>query len=277
MHGPDRAILRRNPRRVQALKIPSLMYHDVVDAGADDQSGFPGPSAASYKLTWPEYEAQIARLAASGLRFPRVDAADAFTPGNCLLTFDDGGSSSVAAARVLDAHGMVGHFLVTGARIGTPGFVSEADLRALVAAGHVIGSHSHTHPADISRLPAAAMAAEWHDSIERLAGVLGAPIEVASIPGGFYTHAVAASAFASGIRYLFTSEPSTTVVRRGQALLIGRYALQRGMGQDAAKDFAQGTGSARQRQWLLWNIKKPAKRWAGPAYRWVRRRNFGGT
>ncbi len=259
------------------MNVASLMYHDVVAHGADDASGFPGPSAASYKLPWSEYEGQLARLAASGLRFPRVDAADAFAPGSCLLTFDDGGASAVPAARILDALGMRGHFLVTGARIGTPGFCSEAELRALHAAGHVIGSHSQTHPADISRLPADALAAEWRDSIERLANVLGAPVDVASIPGGFYSEAVATSAFASGIRYLFTSEPTTAVLRRGQALLIGRYALQRGMGPDAAAAFAQGTGVARQRQWLLWNLKKPAKRWAGPAYRWLRRRSFGGS
>lgn len=259
------------------MRIASLMYHDVVDAGADDASGFPGPSAASYKLLWPEYEAQLARLAASGLAFPRVDAPDAFAPGRCLLTFDDGGASTLAAARLLDAHAMAGHFLITSARIGTPGFVSEADLRALAAAGHVVGSHSHTHPADISRLPAAAMAAEWRDSVDRLADILGAPIDVASIPGGFYSPAVAASALASGIRYLFTSEPTLRVARRGQALLIGRYALQRGMGTDAAAALAQGIGTARQRQWLLWNMKKPAKRWAAPAYRWLRRRNFGGA
>ncbi|MGY1529467.1 polysaccharide deacetylase family protein [Luteimonas sp. A649] len=259
------------------MRVASLMYHDVVDAGADDASGFPGPSAASYKLPWPEFEAQVARLAASGLAFPRVDAADAFEPGACLLTFDDGGASSLAAARLLDAHAMTGHFLITSTRIGTPGFVSEADLRALAAAGHVVGSHSHTHPADISRLPAAAMSAEWRDSVDRLADVLGVPIEVASIPGGFYSPAVAASALACGIRYLFTSEPTTVVAKRGQGLLIGRYALQRGMDAETVAALAQGAGTARQRQWLLWNMKKPAKRWAGPAYRWLRRRNFGGA
>jgi peptidoglycan/xylan/chitin deacetylase (PgdA/CDA1 family) len=259
------------------MTVASLMYHDVVNAGEDDASGFPGPSAASYKLHWPEYEAQLARLAATGLNFPRVDAADAFVRGSCLLTFDDGGASAVPAARILDALGMRGHFLVTGARVDTPGFCSGSDLRALAAAGHVIGSHSQTHPADISRLPAPALAAEWGDSVARLSDVLGARVDVASIPGGFYSPAVAASAFDSGIRYLFTSEPTTRVVRRGEAWLIGRYALQRGMGPDAAAAFAQGAGTARQRQWLLWNIKKPAKRWAGPAYRWLRRRNFGGS
>ncbi|WP_202840264.1 polysaccharide deacetylase family protein [Luteimonas saliphila] len=259
------------------MKIASLMYHDVVAPGADDESGFPGPSAASYKLHWCEYEAQLARLAATGLRFPRVDDPRAFAPGGCLLTFDDGGASTLPAARRLDAHGMVGHFLITGARIGTPGFVTEADLRALAAAGHVVGSHSHTHPADISRLPATAISTEWRDSVQRLADVLGAPVEVASIPGGFYSREVAAAAIGCGIRYLFTSEPTTTVVARGQALLIGRYALQRDTDTDTVVAFARGTGTARQRQWLLWNIKKPAKRWAGPAYRWLRRRSFGGT
>lgn len=264
-------------RGTHAMNVASLMYHDVVAAGEDDASGFPGPSAASYKLRWPEYEAQLARLAATGLRFTRVDADDAFAPDACLLTFDDGGVSALPAARLLDALGMRGHFLITGSRIGTSGFCSEADLRALAAAGHVVGSHSQTHPADISQLPAAALDAEWRDSVARLSDVLGTRVDVASIPGGFYSPTVAASAFDSGIRYLFTSEPTTRVVRRGEAWLIGRYALQRGMGAEAAAAFAQGTGIARQRQWLLWNLKKPAKRWAGPAYRWLRRRSFGGS
>ena len=129
---------------------------------------------------------------------------------------------------------------------------------------------------DTSREPAAAIRAQWRDSVDRLADVLGAPVEVASIPGGFYSPEVAASAIGCGIRWLFTSEPVVAVARQGPALLIGRYAMQRGMGADAALAFARGTGTARQRQWLLWNIKKPAKRLAGPAYRWLRRRSFGG-
>ena len=31
--------------------IPALMYHDVVPAGAEDTSGFPGRDAALYKVT----------------------------------------------------------------------------------------------------------------------------------------------------------------------------------------------------------------------------------
>lgn len=259
------------------MKTPSLMYHDVVPPGESDQSGFPGPSAASYKMDWPDYEAQIARLASTGLRFPRVDSEQAAAPGSCLLTFDDGGASALPSARVLDRHCMAGHFLITGARIGTPGFASAADLRALAASGHVVGSHSQTHPPDISRLTPAELVAEWRDSLARLADILGAPVQVASIPGGFYSRAVAESANDAGVRYLFTSEPTITATRIRGTLLLGRYALQRGMDVETIEAFARGSGTARQRQWLLWNIKKPAKRWAAPVYRWLRRRAFGGA
>lgn len=259
------------------MAIASLMYHDVVAPGADDESGFPGPSAASYKFTWSDYEAQVERLAATGLRFPRVDSADAAAPDCCLLTFDDGGASALASARVLERHGMVGHFLITGAMVDRPGFVTAADVRSLAAAGHVVGSHSHTHPPDISRLPAEQLAAEWRDSVARLADIVDAPVTVASIPGGFYSRAVADAALAAGVRHLFTSEPTTRTTRRGDAVLLGRYALQRGMSAELVEAFACGSGLARQRQWLLWNLKKPAKRWAAPLYRWLRRRSFGGA
>ena len=151
-----------------------------------------------------------------------------------------------------------------------------------IVGGGVIGSgwaaRCLAHGLDvIATDPAPNAEKAMRDSVARLSEAIGAQVDVASIPGGFYSPAVAASAFDSGIRYLFTSEPTTRVVRRGEAWLIGRYALQRGMGPDAAAAFAQGTGIARQRQWLLWNLKKPAKRWAGPAYRWLRRRSFGGS
>lgn len=259
------------------MAIASLMYHDVVAGGDWDASGFPGPSAASYKFQLEEFGRQLQMLAATGLRFPRVYDLDADAGDACLITFDDGGVGAVAAARLLDRHGMAGHFMVTGARVGTAGFVAAADIRALAAAGHVIGSHSHTHPADISRLDPAALAAEWRDSVAALAQITGDAVDVASVPGGFHSRAVGQAAAAAGIAHLFTSEPTTAVGRIGSSRILGRYALQRGITPDQVAALATGQGRARARQWLLWNAKKPAKRYAGPAYRWLRRRAFGGA
>lgn len=254
------------------MTVATLMYHDVVLPGQADASGFPGGSAAHYKLDVAEFDAHLAALADSGLHFVAVTDATADNARGCLLTFDDGGASAVAIAAALTRHGMVGHFLVTTAQIGQPGFVTADDVRRLHAGGHLIGSHSHTHPAEISQLDGTALAAEWTRSIGLLTALLGTPVTVASVPGGFYSPQVARAAASAGIRYLFTSEPTVRTQRVDGCLVLGRYTLWRGMPPQRAVALASGTGTTRERQWLAWNLKKPLKRWARPLYGWVRRR-----
>jgi peptidoglycan/xylan/chitin deacetylase (PgdA/CDA1 family) len=254
---------------------PSLMYHDVVAPGHDDASGFPGPAAAHYKLDGDAFERQLTALAGSGLRFPAVTASPLAIDASCLLTFDDGGASAAHIGTLLSERRMIGHFMVTTSRIGTSGFLNADAIRDLHAAGHVIGSHSHTHPAEISRLPAAMLDAEWRISVERLQQILGRPVSVASIPGGFYSRAVAQAAAASGICFLFTSEPTVREHIVDGCLILGRYTLWRGMEPVAALALARGTGAWRQRQWLEWNLKKPLKRCARPVYHLVRRHWLG--
>jgi len=206
-----------------------------------------------------------------------LESALAFLQGNyistrdlCLLTFDDGGASAAAVATVLAEHGMVGHFFITTARIGTPGFVTHADLLALRAAGHIVGTHSHTHPTEMSRLSPTVLASEWRLSTERLSRVLGEPVTVGSVPGGFYSTDVARAAAAAGIRYLFTSEPSARTWQVDGCTVLGRYTLWRDSPASQAVALATGRQGARQLQWLAWNAKKPLKRWARPVYRMVR-------
>ena len=249
---------RRDGHRV------ALMYHDVVAPGSSDSSGFPGLAAGRYKLDTDDFSRHMNALERTHLDF------GALTP--YALTFDDGGSSAGSIGRELLRRDMRGHFFITTSRIGTPGFVDAHTLRELHAAGHVVGSHSHTHPSEISKLSPAALDAEWRSSVRILEGILGSPVTVASIPGGFYSPAVAASAAAAGIRTLFTSEPTVRTHRVGDCLVVGRYALWRGMGASVAVALANGDGMSRVRQWLLWNTKKPLKRFAGPVYRLLRHR-----
>jgi peptidoglycan/xylan/chitin deacetylase (PgdA/CDA1 family) len=248
----------------------ALMYHDVVVPGADDASGFPGSAAAHYKLDVTAFARHLAALAQSGLSFDSVLTSPDADSTHCLLTFDDGGASAAAVATVLAEHGMIGHFFITTAHIGTPGFVTYGDVLALRAAGHIVGTHSHTHPTEMSRLSPAALAAEWQLSTDRLSQLLGEPVTVGSVPGGFYSTDVARAAAATGIRYLFTSEPTTNTWKVDGCTVLGRYALWHDSPASQAVALAMGTGGARQLQWLSWNTKKPLKRWARPVYRVVR-------
>src|SRR5204862_125604 len=82
-----------------------------------------------------------------------------------------------------------------------------AGLRGRSRGGHVVGTHSHTHPDIFRRLPRELMTTEWRVSRAILEALLGEPCIAASVPGGDISHVVLESAGDAGIRYLFTSEP----------------------------------------------------------------------
>lgn len=254
------------------MSLATLMYHDVVAAGQWDDSGFPGSAAAHYKLDTANFLAHLDGLLAGNVLFADPGAVAGGRYEGCLLTYDDGGGSALSAGEAMLQRGIRGCFFITTARIDTPGFVSAQDLRALHRDGHVIGSHSHTHPSNISQIDASALREEWRRSVDTLEQVLGEKVHTASVPGGFMSTAVLRAAEAAGIRTLFTSEPSTRVWHSDRCAVLGRYALLRESSPATAVALASGQGGARLKQWAAWNVKKPLKRWAGPAYRFARAR-----
>jgi peptidoglycan/xylan/chitin deacetylase (PgdA/CDA1 family) len=250
------------------MRAVSLLYHDVVRRGAADDSGFPGLQAARYKIDREDFEAHVAALHAAVPSGPGTvrDVLDGHAGEPFMLTFDDGGVSATAAADVLDRYGWKGHFFVTTNYIGHPTFVTTGQIRALRDRGHAIGTHSRSHPPRMSHLAWDEMIAEWRGSVEALSDVLGEPVAIASVPGGYHSAAVARAASESGIRALFTSEPVTRSHVVDRCRVFGRYTVWRGMDPRVSAGFATGRGSARIRQFAFWNSKKVAKRLGGRQY-----------
>ena len=121
-----------------------VMRGMVIPAGAEDSSGFPGRDAALYKVTPQLFEQHLSAIKRSLPDHPdHPDHSDRPDP---TFTFDDGGTSAMAAADALERRGLIGYFFITTNYIGTPGFVSESDIRDLSRRGHMIGSHSCSHP-----------------------------------------------------------------------------------------------------------------------------------
>src|SRR5439155_279734 len=130
-------------------------------------------------------------------------------PPPVLLTFDDGGASAYGCvADLLEGAGWRGHFFITTDYLGTPGFVGGAQIRELAGRGHVIGTHSCSHPTRMARCSWDRLIGEWSRSAQALAEVLGEPVRVGSVPGGAFARRVAAAAAAAGLTALFTSEPT---------------------------------------------------------------------
>ena len=241
------------------------MYHDVVENGDFASSGFPGEGAHVYKLRREDFVRHLDAI--RGVSSAVTTVHDVTRPERVLLTFDDGGASfHHPIADLLEARGWRGHFFITTDRIGTPGFLTEAELRDLHRRGHVIGSHSASHPTRMAALSRAQLDAEWSTSIARLSDLLGERVTVASVPGGYYSREVGGRAAAAGIAKLFTSEPTAAVGSLDGCLVFGRYVVQRGMDPAWSAGFASGGAAYCWRQTALWKAKRIAKMLGGNAY-----------
>lgn len=260
------------------MSVFSILYHDVLTATDPAPSGFSSPDAGAYKLSDEQFSAHLDRIAAA-VSVPPAVATDLLRAvgkhrddRSWMLHFDDGGSSALhVIAPLLRAKGWRGHFHMPTDFIGRTGFLSRTELRELRAAGHVVGSHSCSHPLRISSLGDAELLDEWRRSRDTLSETLGEDVVVGSVPGGFYSERVAKAAARAGIRVLFNSEPVSTIRHVDGCMILGRYSIMRQTLAETAAAIASGHPSPRYRQYLYWNGKKVAKMIAGPLYARIRR------
>ena len=103
-------------------------------------------------------------------------------------------SPTTLVADRLEARGWRGHCFVSTDAIGTRGFLTAAQIRELDARGHVIGSALRLAPGSFQCLRRSAhMREEWSRSRMVLEDLLGHEVEIASVPGGYYSRRVARS------------------------------------------------------------------------------------
>ena len=232
------------------MRVVSLLFHDVY-ASDPHESGFRLPAADRYKLSIPDFEAQL----------------DGLWEASAQLTFDDGGISyyTVVADR-LEMVGLRGRCFVSTDFIGERGFLSAAQIRELDSRGHVIGTHSASHPPRFSALTPARMRDEWANSRRRLEDLLGRAVTVGSVPGGYFSIDVARAAAQTGLRTLFTSEPTAKASVVDECALIGRFTIRRGHPHDMARRFVAAPPWARCSAWVGWNAKALVKPVLGASY-----------
>lgn len=253
------------------MKARVLMYHDVVEPERDDESGFAAADANIYKLETAQFAAHLRAIAAlqtaSPVVAPDLLSARTSRTASWLLTFDDGGASAQThVADMLEAYGWRGHFFVTTDYINTKAFLTSAQIRDLHARGHIIGSHSCSHPLRMSHCSSAEMLREWQESLRVLSDVIGAEVNTASVPGGYYSRDVASAAARAGCKVLFTSEPVTRIGEVDGCLILGRYSIHRNTAPEAVAGLVAGQLAPGLQQALFWNAKKLAKRVGGAQY-----------
>jgi peptidoglycan/xylan/chitin deacetylase (PgdA/CDA1 family) len=170
-----------------------LVYHRV----SDDKEGF-------YTLPREDFAAQLRLLRQSGIAVVPPGDLPRGNVSGVLLSFDDGTADhSQCVARMLEDHGMRGLFLVPTARIGKPGYVSARELARMHQAGHVIGSHGHTHDR-LDRMGGSRLGEELARSRRVLESITGCSPEYVAPAGGFVTPRVASACGAAGYSVIRT-------------------------------------------------------------------------
>jgi peptidoglycan/xylan/chitin deacetylase (PgdA/CDA1 family) len=250
-----------------------LIYHDVVQPVEREEHGRPGPLAAGYKLDPEEFRAHLDAIGRTGAGLGLV--VPGREPPAAALTFDDGGRSSLDIAAELERRGWRGHFFVITDRIGADGFADADGVRELARRGHVVGSHSHSHPGYMSRLGAAELDDEWRRSREILSDVLGEPPLHAAIPGGDSSTAVERAVERAGYEILMTSDPVLRVRRTGALQVFGRFPIWASTPPGTAAAYVAGRRAAQARVAVAWKVKRLAKRVSPGGYERLRRAKLG--
>lgn len=216
-----------------------LMYHDVYEHDTNE-SGFLRERDLPYKISATQFEQQVKAI-------EEYCCKKGLEKGAVVFTFDDGGGSFYKViAPILEKYGYKGLFFVSTKYIGTETFLTKDEIVDLYKRGHIIGSHAHTHE-HLYTLTDAQVKEEWERSVEILNDIIGAPIQYASIPNGDMSKRVLEAIYNNGVRYVYTSEPTTKVKKYKDLDVIGRYVVLK----DSSTDYVLSIVSSKKKRFVL--------------------------
>jgi peptidoglycan/xylan/chitin deacetylase (PgdA/CDA1 family) len=172
------------------------------------------------------------------------------------ITFDDGNASDLEQALpALADRGLRATFFVVAGRLGTPGFLDAAGVRALSDAGMAIGCHGMRHRPWRS-LDDGALDEELLDARRRLEEVVQRPVRDAGCPFGSYDRRVLGRLRRHGYERVYTSDRGTA---RANAWLQARNTV--GPADDAGLLDAIAATGGRVDRALARRAKLAVKRW----------------
>ena len=140
------------------------------------------------------------------------------------ITFDDSNKSDLEiAVPRLQSLGLTAKFFVLSGKIGTPGYLTQSDVKALADQGMEVGSHGIDH-VDWRGLDVFHLSREILDSRETLHGITGVPINAAAIPFGGYNRRVLSVLKQANYKTVYTSDGGVT---RPSAWLKPRTSIRK--------------------------------------------------
>jgi peptidoglycan/xylan/chitin deacetylase (PgdA/CDA1 family) len=148
------------------------------------------------------------------------------------ISFDDGNASDLRIALpALLERGLRADFFVLAGRLGQPGSLGEDDVRELSRHGMGVGSHGMSHRSWRGMDPATRRE-ELEVARDRLAAVVGAPVDTTACPLGRYDRRVLADLRRLGYTRVYTSDRRPA---RADAWLQPRHSVRSGDTRDSLR------------------------------------------
>jgi peptidoglycan/xylan/chitin deacetylase (PgdA/CDA1 family) len=200
-------------------EIPILCYHHMrVQANG---------KLTDYSVEPARFIAEMKMLADSGYKTVLPDQLyDYLTKGTPLpdkavmITFDDTDEEQFSIGKTeMDKYGFKGVFFIMTVSLNRPRYMTDAQLKQLVAEGHVIGAHTWDH-----HMVTKYEAKDWEIQVDKqrqkLEAITGKPIQYFAYPFGLWNETAVAEIKKRGFKMAFqlathrdTTEPLFTVRR----------------------------------------------------------------
>ena len=182
------------------------MYHGII-AGQFDIPVNSEAGAQFYDLPEAGFREQLALLKEKGYPVLRVEEALAHTESDpVVITFDDGELNNFTRAfPILREMKIPAYFFITASRIGKPGYMGWEDLKKLLDADMIIGSHGFNHEL-LTGLNDKELHKELVESKAVLENHLQTRIDSFSVPRGFFDRSILQKIQDAGYSQVFVSE-----------------------------------------------------------------------
>jgi peptidoglycan/xylan/chitin deacetylase (PgdA/CDA1 family) len=217
-----------------------FMYHELALPNRAPCHREPGYTR--YVVSASDFHSHMEDLAHRGWRATDVSRAiQSFNGKTVCVTFDDGCETDLlAAAPILKELGFGATFYITVGFLGTPGYLSEAQVRNLSALGFEIGCHSLTHPY-LPDLDDRRLRDETAGAKGRLEQITGGSVEHFSCPGGRWDRRVIAAVKAARFRTMATSRTGVNFASTNP-LRLTRIAVLNGTSVEVFRLECRGQG-----------------------------------
>ncbi|MDB4016269.1 polysaccharide deacetylase family protein [Flavobacteriaceae bacterium] len=217
----------------------TFLYHEATDNVAN--TGFQRNSNLPYKHKLKEFYDNIDIIFENCSNIITINDLKSSSNGT-LLTFDDGGKSAMIIADYLEKYNLKGHFFITTSMIGKKCFLNQKDIIELHDRGHIIGSHSHSHPNIFKSLTYNQMICEWLESKKILENILNTKVQSCSVPGGDANTDTYLSAQECGFNIVFNSEPTIKLIEKENLKVFGRFCPKSGTNYSIIKNLCHHKG-----------------------------------